>query len=55
MVEQQTVTVDNGYFSVLLGEGVKFSSESNENLSRPSMALMPRIVYWNHSERSGRG
>ena len=31
--EQQTVTVDNGYFSVLLGEGVKFSNESNENLS----------------------
>ena len=31
--EQQTVTVDKGYFSVLLGEGVKFSNEVYGNLS----------------------
>ncbi|MDA7520716.1 tail fiber domain-containing protein [bacterium] len=31
--EQQTVTVDEGYFSVLLGEGVKFSNEIHGNLS----------------------
>ncbi|MDA7520715.1 tail fiber domain-containing protein [bacterium] len=31
--EQQTVTVDNGYFSVLLGEGSQFGSESHGVLS----------------------
>lgn len=32
--EQQTITVDNGYFSVLLGEGVAFGSEPNPALSK---------------------
>ena len=31
--EQQTVTVDNGYFSVLLGQGSQFNTEPNGNLS----------------------
>ena len=31
--EQQTVTVDKGYFSVLLGEGSQYSSEPHTNLS----------------------
>ncbi|MFO7725697.1 MAG: tail fiber domain-containing protein [Oceanipulchritudo sp.] len=31
--EQQTITVDNGYFSVLLGEGAAFGSEPNPALS----------------------
>ena len=31
--EQQTVTVDKGYFSVLLGEGSQFASEPHTNLS----------------------
>ena len=31
--EQQTVTVDKGYFSVLLGEGSQFNSEPYPNLS----------------------
>ena len=31
--EQQTVTVDNGYFSVLLGEGSAFDNEANAALS----------------------
>lgn len=31
--EQQTITVDNGYFSVLLGEGSQYASESHTNLS----------------------
>jgi len=31
--EQQTVTVDKGYFSVLLGEGSQFNSEANGALS----------------------
>lgn len=33
--EQQTITVDKGYFSVLLGEGSQYSSES-----RPSLASL---------------
>jgi hypothetical protein len=31
--EQQTITVDNGYFSILLGEGTAFGSEPNPTLS----------------------
>ena len=31
--EQQTVTVDKGYFSVLLGEGSQYASEPHTNLS----------------------
>jgi hypothetical protein len=31
--EQQTVTVDKGYFSVLLGEGSQYASEVHPNLS----------------------
>jgi hypothetical protein len=31
--EQQTVTVDKGYFSVLLGEGSDFGNENRDNLS----------------------
>lgn len=31
--EQQTITVDNGYFSVLLGEGSQYASEPHTNLS----------------------
>ena len=31
--EQQTVTVDKGYFSALLGEGTSFNNEPNGNLS----------------------
>ena len=31
--EQQTVTVNKGYFSVLLGEGSQFNSEANGALS----------------------
>ncbi len=31
--EQQTVTVDRGYFSVLLGEGSQYASEPHTNLS----------------------
>ncbi len=32
-VEQQTITVDNGYFSVLLGEGAEFGSDPRPDLS----------------------
>lgn len=31
--EQQTITVDKGYFSILLGEGTAFGSEPNPTLS----------------------
>ena len=31
--EQQTVTVDKGYFSVLLGQGSQYGSEPNGDLS----------------------
>lgn len=31
--EQQTITVDKGYFSILLGEGTAFGSEPNPDLS----------------------
>lgn len=44
--EQQTVTVANGYFSVLLGEGTSFNNEPNGNLSSvfDGLAISDRFI-----------
>jgi hypothetical protein len=44
--EQQTVTVDKGYFSVLLGEGTSFNNEPNGNLSTvfDGLAISDRFI-----------
>ena len=44
--EQQTVTVDKGYFSTLLGEGTSFNNEPNGNLSTvfDGLAISDRFI-----------